>query len=117
MEPGPQARVLVVDDENRSLRLVVRVLGGSAIDCCTADSAANALEMLWQAPGIDVVVSDIRMPVTDGIEFLGAVRREFVDRSWLQLILLTGHASLETAVAAMRLEASDYLFKPVDPKS
>jgi CheY-like chemotaxis protein/DNA-binding MarR family transcriptional regulator len=117
MEIRPQARVLVVDDENRSLRLVVRVLGGSAIDCCTADSAASALEMLRQAPGIDVVVSDIRMPVTDGIEFLGAVRREFADRSWLQLILLTGHASLETAVAAMRLEASDYLFKPVDPKS
>jgi YesN/AraC family two-component response regulator len=62
-------------------------------------------------------VSDIRMPEVDGIEFLGSVRREFADRPWLQLILVTGHASLETAVAAMRLEASDYLFKPVDPKS
>jgi len=57
------------------------------------------------------------MPTTDGIEFLGAVRKEFVDRPWLQLLLVTGQASLETAVAAMRLEASDYLFKPIEPKS
>jgi CheY-like chemotaxis protein len=117
MESGATARVLVVDDEERSLRLVARVLGSSGIDCCTAGSAAVALELLRQSTGIDVVLSDIRMPVTDGIEFLGAVRREFAARAWLQLILLTGHASLETAVAAMRLEASDYLFKPVDPKS
>jgi DNA-binding MarR family transcriptional regulator len=45
------------------------------------------------------------------------VRRDFADRPWLQLLLVTGQASLETAVAAMRLEASDYLFKPIEPKS
>jgi hypothetical protein len=57
------------------------------------------------------------MPTTDGIEFLGTVRRELADRPWLQLLLVTGQASLETAVAAMRLDASDYLFKPIEPKS
>lgn len=113
---GP-SRVLVVDDELRALRLVSRVLGSSSIACRTADSAAEAMAALRESPAIDVVVSDIRMPEVDGIEFLGGVRREFADRPWLQLILVTGHASLETAVAAMRLEASDYLFKPVDPKS
>ena len=45
------------------------------------------------------------------------IRRDFADRPWLQLLLVTGQASLETAVAAMRLEASDYLFKPIEPKS
>jgi CheY-like chemotaxis protein/DNA-binding MarR family transcriptional regulator len=93
------------------------VLGSSAINCCTAESAAAALDMLRSDPGIDVVVSDICMPTTDGIEFLGTVRRELADRPWLQLLLVTGQASLETAVAAMRLEASDYLFKPIEPKS
>jgi CheY-like chemotaxis protein/DNA-binding MarR family transcriptional regulator len=111
------ARVLVVDDEARALRLMARVLGGSAITCCTAESAAAALEILRADPSIDVVVSDICMPTTDGIEFLGTIRREFADRPWLQLLLVTGQASLETAVSAMRLEASDYLFKPIEPKS
>jgi response regulator RpfG family c-di-GMP phosphodiesterase len=117
MEGQVSARVLVVDDEVRALRLMSRVLGSSAIACRTAESAAIAMDVLRQAPEIDVVVSDIYMPTTDGIEFLGAVRREFADRPWLQLLLVTGQASLETAVAAMRLEASDYLFKPIEPKS
>jgi CheY-like chemotaxis protein/DNA-binding MarR family transcriptional regulator len=117
MEPPAPARVLVVDDEIRALRLMSRVLGSSAITCRTAESAAEALQILRQTPEIDVVVSDIYMPTTDGIEFLGTVRRDFADRPWLQLLLVTGQASLETAVAAMRLEASDYLFKPIEPKS
>ena len=117
MEPLVPARVLVVDDEVRALRLMSRVLGSSAITCRTAESAAEALQILRLAPEIDVVVSDIYMPTTDGIEFLGTVRRDFGERPWLQLLLVTGQASLETAVAAMRLEASDYLFKPIEPKS
>jgi CheY-like chemotaxis protein/DNA-binding MarR family transcriptional regulator len=111
------ARVLIVDDEVRALRLMSRVLGSSAIASCTAESAADAMAILRQSPEIDVVLSDIYMPTTDGIEFLGTVRREFAERPWLQLLLVTGQASLETAVAAMRLEASDYLFKPIEPKS
>ncbi len=110
-------RVLVVDDEIRALRLMSRVLGSCGIACTTAESAAEAMEHLRREPAYDVVVSDIYMPTTDGIEFLGTVRREFEDRPWLQLLLVTGQASLETAVAAMRLEASDYLIKPIDPKS
>ena len=117
MEQPVPARVLIVDDEVRALRLMTRVLGSSAIGCHTAESAAAAMSILRQAPEIDVVLSDIYMPTTDGIEFLGTVRREFAERPWLQLLLVTGQASLETAVAAMRLEASDYLFKPIEPKS
>jgi len=116
MEPSATARVLVVDDEVRALRLMSRVLANSGIPCCTAESAAEALQVLRQAPEIDVVVSDICMPTTDGIEFLGTIRRDFADRPWIQLLLVTGQASLETAIAAMRLEASDYLFKPIEPK-
>jgi CheY-like chemotaxis protein/DNA-binding MarR family transcriptional regulator len=117
MEALAPARVLVVDDEVRALRLMSRVLGSSAIACKTAESAAEALNILKVMPEIDVVVSDIYMPTTDGIEFLGTVRRDFADRPWLQLLLVTGQASLETAVAAMRLDASDYLFKPIEPKT
>ncbi len=117
MEQASLPRVLVVDDEVRALRLMSRVLGSSAIACRTAQSAAEAIEVLRLSPDVDVVVSDIYMPTTDGIEFLGTVRRDFADRPWLQLLLVTGQASLDTAVAAMRLEAGDYLFKPIEPKT
>lgn len=116
MESPASARVLVVDDEVRALRLMSRILGSSAILCRTAESAAEAMQILRQAPEIDVVVSDIYMPTTSGIEFLGSVRQEFADRPWIQFLLVTGQASLDTAIAAMRLEASDYLFKPIEPK-
>jgi CheY-like chemotaxis protein len=117
MDQIAMERVLIVDDETRALRLMTRVLGSAAIPSVSAESAAEALQRLRASPGIDVIVSDIYMPATDGIEFLAAVRREFADRPWLQLLLVTGQASLDTAVAAMRLEASDYLFKPIEPKS
>lgn len=114
--PGT-ARVLVVDDEPRAQRLIARVLSSGSVSCHAVASAADAMAALHGSSAIDVVVSDIRMPEVDGIEFLGRVRREFSGRPWLQLVIVTGHASLETAVAAMRLDASDYLFKPVDSKS
>ena len=117
METRPIPRVLVVDDEELARRVVMRVLGSPSIPCREADSAEAALELLRAMPDLDVILSDICMPGTDGIEFLGTVRSEFADRPWLQLVLVTGHASLETAVAAMRLDASDYIFKPIEPKT
>jgi CheY-like chemotaxis protein/DNA-binding MarR family transcriptional regulator len=117
MDTSVPAGVLVVDDEVRALRLMSRVLDSGAIGCRTAESAAEALAILRQDPDMDVVVSDIDVPTADGTEFLGTVRREFADRPWLQLLLVTGQASFDTAVAAMQLEASDYLFKPIEPKS
>lgn len=117
MAKSDQARVLVVDDEPRALELAARVLGSGPIACVTADSAHEAMALLRSRPAVDVVLSDIFMPTTNGLEFLAQVREEFVDRPWLQLLLITGQASVETAVAAMRLDASDYLLKPIDSKA
>ena len=111
-----ESSVLVVDDDARALDLVRRVLESDGLRCRTADSASTGLADLRSAPDVDVIVSDIYMPATDGIEFLATVRREFADRPWLQLILITGQASVDTAVAAMRLEASDYLVKPLEAR-
>jgi CheY-like chemotaxis protein/DNA-binding MarR family transcriptional regulator len=110
-----EPRVLLVDDEVRALALAERALVGGDIACRLAHSADEALGRLRDSKQVDVVVSDIRMPVTDGIEFLARVRDEFAARRWLQIILMTGHATVDTAIAAIRLEASDYLIKPVEP--
>jgi CheY-like chemotaxis protein/DNA-binding MarR family transcriptional regulator len=112
-----QIRVLVVDDEPLALQLAARVLQSGQIASATAGSAQEAMARLRADPGLDVVLSDIFMPSTGGLEFLAQVRAEFIDRPWLQLLLITGQASVETAVAAMKLDASDYLLKPVDPKA
>lgn len=111
----PEPRVLLVDDEVRALALAERALTSADIPCRLAHSADEALTWLRGATQADVVVSDIRMPVTDGIEFLGRLREEFASRRWLQIILVTGHATVDTAIAAIRLEASDYQIKPVEP--
>jgi CheY-like chemotaxis protein/DNA-binding MarR family transcriptional regulator len=116
MEPLATPRVLLVDDDVRALKIMSSVLGSSGIECLKAASAVDALDLLRANPGVDVILSDIYMPDTGGLVFLGTVRREFSDRWWMQLLLITGQASLETAVAAMRLEAGDYLLKPVEPK-
>jgi CheY-like chemotaxis protein/DNA-binding MarR family transcriptional regulator len=112
-----QALVLVVDDDPLALQLAARVLQAGNIATVTAGSAQEAMALLRAQPRLDVVLSDIFMPTTGGLEFLAQVREEFVDRPWLQLLLITGQASVETAVAAMKLDASDYLLKPVDPKT
>ena len=82
--------MLVVDDEPATLRVMARVLASAGIDCVAADSAAEAQRQLRSQPGIDVVLSDIYMPTTSGIELLTQVRAEFADREWLQLLLITG---------------------------
>ena len=116
MQSDTESSVLVVDDDSVTLDLVRRVLEADGIRCRTALSADVGLAVLRSAPDVDVIVSDIYMPATDGLEFLGNVRREFADRTWLQMILITGQASVDTAVAAMRLEASDYLVKPLEAR-
>ncbi|MCI0437398.1 MAG: response regulator, partial [Gemmatimonadetes bacterium] len=94
-----EPRVLLVDDEVRALALAERALVSADFGCRLAHSADEALDWLRASPQADVVVSDIRMPVTDGIEFLTRLREEFAARRWLQIILVTGHATVDTAIA------------------
>ena len=98
--PEPR-RVLAVDDEPRTLRVVARLLEQAHMYCHTVSSGDAALALLKDSREVDVVVSDLRMPSMDGIEFLRTLRRVYVDRPWLQVILVSGQASLDAAVAAI----------------
>ena len=110
-------RLLIVDDDARAVRIFRRVLSQADKYCLSTDRASEVIATLRAHPSIDVVVSDLRMPETDGIRLLREVREQFRDRRWLQFILVTGQASIESAISALRLEAVDYLFKPVMPKN
>ncbi len=108
-----RATILLVDDETALLDVLATALTDGGYHCLTATRAAAALDLLDNTPAIDVIVSDIRMPGMDGLALLATIRERFANRKWLQVIFVTGHATLDSAVAALRLDAVDFLHKPV----
>ena len=103
-------RVLVVDDKENMRRLVARILRDT-FEVEEAEDGARALALVATRP-YDVVVSDIRMPGADGFELLAAVKAR--DPA-TEVVLMTGYATVQDAVRAMKQGAFDYLEKPFDP--
>ena len=106
--PIPEARVLVVDDEAHVRSALVRSLTLLGYQASGACSGARALEILARTP-YEAMVLDLRMPGMDGIEVMQRARQLWPD---LAIIILTGHATLGTAISAVRSHAADYLLKP-----
>jgi CheY-like chemotaxis protein len=104
-------RVLLVDDEERFVLNLAKLLRGRGFDVTTAlDGAAGVAAVERSAP-IDVVLLDVKMPGMDGIEALRRIKEAAPDT---EVIMLTGHANVETGIEAMREGALDYLMKPCD---
>ncbi len=103
-------RVLVVDDKENMRRLVARILQ-DAFAVEEAEDGARALALVATRP-YDVVVTDIRMPGADGFELLAAVKAR---EPATEVVLMTGYATVQDAVRAMKQGAFDYLEKPFDP--
>ncbi len=104
----PTAHILVVDDESAIRYSITKTLQRVGYQVESAASGEEALDMLSQQP-YDVVLTDIRMPGISGVELLARIKEESPDAI---VILLTGYASLDTAVESLRLGAHDYLIKP-----
>lgn len=103
-------RVLVVDDEADFLETLVIRLNRRGFDTVGVESGEKALETLKIRP-FDVIVLDIKMPGgMDGIETLREIKRNWPEP---EVILLTGHGSIETSIEGVKLGAFDYLLKPV----
>ena len=104
------ARVLIVDDEKDFVQMFSLRLQAQGEKVSTAYSGKDALKVLAEVP-IDVVILDIRMPGMDGIDTLKQIK---ITYPLVEVILLTGHGSTETAVEGMKLGAFDYLMKPAE---
>ena len=102
--------VLVVDDEPIVLQLFSRVLSEKGLRTRTASSAEEALKLLDEG-GIACVLADKNMPGMDGIEMLRRVREA---QPHCAFIVMTGYASTDSAIEALRLGAVDYLQKPFE---
>ena len=103
-------RVLIVDDELDFLETIVKRLQRRKVDTTGIDSGIKALELL-EKEHFDVVILDVRMPGMDGIETLKEMKRK---RPLLEVIMLTGHASVESGMQGMQYGAFDYVMKPAD---
>jgi DNA-binding NtrC family response regulator len=102
--------VLIVDDEEDFLETIINRLKKRDIDATGTRSGEEALEVLKVKP-FDVVVLDIKMPGgMDGIDVLKEIKKLY---PLTEVILLTGHASVETSIDGMKLGAFDYLMKPI----
>ena len=104
------AKVLIVDDEKDFVEMFSLRLAAQGEKVSTAFSGKEALTVLSHV-AIDVVILDIRMPGMDGIDTLKQIKIKY---PLVEVILLTGHGSTETAVEGMKLGAFDYLMKPAD---
>ncbi|MEK6716256.1 MAG: sigma-54 dependent transcriptional regulator [candidate division NC10 bacterium] len=106
------ARVLVVDDDAASRRLLEVRLRALQCEVATATDGQEALAAIQQeVPSL--MLLDLQMPRMDGMELLRALRRDGID---LPVIVITAHGSIETAVEAIKEGAYDFLPKPFDPK-
>ena len=100
--------VLVVDDEQSLTKLFKKELSSTQRTIHTASSGRQAREMCRKAQ-YDVVVLDLRLPDVGGLELLVEFRRRITD---VEVIMITGHGNIDSAVEAMRLGAYDYITKP-----
>jgi DNA-binding NtrC family response regulator len=104
-------RVLLIDDEVAFAETMTKRLTKRNLSVVSASSGTRGIDLLRQADGADVVVLDVKMPDMDGVETLREIKREF---PLVEVIMLTGHATVESAIEGMRLGAFDYLMKPCD---
>jgi DNA-binding NtrC family response regulator len=105
------ANVLLVDDEVPFVETLSKRLSKRKLDIKAAYTGEQALENLEEDEKIEVVILDVKMPGIDGIETL---RRIKTAHPLIEVIMLTGHATVESAIEGMRLGAFDYLMKPCD---
>ena len=103
-------KMMLVDDEERFLSTTRKLLEKKYYDVLTATSGADALELL-RTNRVHVVILDVKMPGMDGVATLREIKRRF---PMIEVIMLTGHATVDSAVEGMKSGAVDYLMKPAD---
>ncbi len=104
-------KLLLVDDEVPFVEAMTKRLKKREFNVDTAHSGLDALKSLKNDNKFEVVVLDVKMPGMDGIETLREIKRIY---PLTEVVMLTGHATVESAIEGMRFGAFDYLMKPCD---
>ncbi|HMB31809.1 MAG TPA: response regulator [Desulfohalobiaceae bacterium] len=106
-----QPFVLLVDDEQPFIDTMTKRLSKRNLKVLSALNGQAALEILDKNRNLDVVILDVKMPGMDGVETLQEIKKSY---PLIEVVMLTGHATVESAVEGMKLGAFDYLMKPCD---
>ncbi|HBW87148.1 MAG TPA: response regulator [Crocinitomicaceae bacterium] len=103
-------KVLIIDDERAIRRALREILEFEQIQVHEAENGKDGLELL-RSNSFDLVFSDIKMPLMDGMEVLTAIQMEKID---VPIVMISGHGNVETAVQAIKQGAFDFIEKPLD---
>jgi DNA-binding NtrC family response regulator len=103
-----EKKLLIIDDEKSIVESLVRALHGLELELLTSNDPEKALDMV-KTQGPHVVVSDLKMPKMDGLDLLGRIKQFNQD---IQVIMITGHGTIDEAVTAMKKGAYDFIPKP-----
>ncbi len=106
-----RTKVLLVDDEEGFVAALEKRLSMRDLQVVTAFNGEAGLAALDRDPNVDVVLLDVKMPGMDGIATLKEIR---MAHPLVEVVMLTGHATVETAIEGMKLGAYDFLMKPCD---
>jgi DNA-binding response OmpR family regulator len=112
MKVSQKGYILVVDDEETMRRSLADILRLEGYHVQVASGGETAIDLLRKET-FDLILLDLKMPGVDGLEVLHFASKAAPDT---EVIMLTAHGSLESAIEALRLEAHDYLLKPASPK-
>ena len=101
--------ILIVDDEPLIRKSLFEILKMKGYSCLMASGSKEALELIHKQ-NVDIVISDMKLPEMSGIELLRKIKKT---QPQIEVIMMTGYGSIETAVEAMKLKAFDYITKPI----
>lgn len=105
--------VMIVEDDPDAAVELEGIVGAAGYRTRLASDGSEALRLLHENPDTAIIITDLRMPKMDGLSFVAAYRKQFGGPHGAQIIFVSGNAGLSDAVSALRLEAVDFLVKPV----
>ncbi|MDB6048671.1 MAG: response regulator receiver [Pseudomonas sp.] len=111
-DPLAQQRVLIVDDNRDSRELLAEILSLNGISCLTAADCASAMSLLETPKSIGLLITDLRMEPCSGLDLIRWVRESTL--AALPIIIVSGDADVQDAIAAMHLGVVDFLLKPIN---
>ncbi|MFO7592797.1 MAG: sigma-54 dependent transcriptional regulator [Pseudomonadota bacterium] len=110
-EANENLKIIIAEDDERMRELVATIIEGLDVEVVPADSSQHALDLIESSNNIAVVVTDLKMPFVDGVDVLKFARKV---NPRTQVVMITGHGTVESAVEALKAGAFDYIRKPFD---
>ena len=107
-----EEKILLVDDEEGIRKVLGILLADSGYSVFTAENGEEALKII-KAENPPVILSDIKMPVMDGLTLLRKIKNQHPDT---EVIMITAHGDMDSAIQSLKLSATDFITKPIDPE-